>query len=277
MNISGKTRVTGLFGYPVEHSLSPLMHNAAFKYLGLDYCYVTFLVSPDLLGDAVKAIKALNLSGVNVTVPHKENVINFLDEISEEASFIGAVNTIKNDNGKLIGYNTDGRGFMRSLTESNIDVRGKKILILGSGGASRAIGYYLCKEAKEVYLFDIDNKKAVLLRDHLNRLKGNVLLADIESVRNKDFFSDIGVIINATPLGLKPDDPVPVDISVINKNHIVCDLIYKETPLLKNASMIGCKTMDGLGMLLYQGVFAFEIWTGVIPPVDVMRQAIGKR
>ncbi|GER93911.1 shikimate dehydrogenase [hot springs metagenome] len=277
MNISGKTRVTGLFGYPVEHSLSPLMHNAAFKYLGLDYCYVTFLVSPDLLGDAVKAIKALNLSGVNVTVPHKENVINFLDEISEEASFIGAVNTIKNDNGKLIGYNTDGRGFMRSLTESNIDIRGKKILILGSGGASRAIGYYLCKEAKEVYLFDIDNKKAVLLRDHLNRLKGNVLLADIESVRNKDFFSDIGVIINATPLGLKPDDPVPVDISVINKNHIVCDLIYKETPLLKNASMIGCKTMDGLGMLLYQGVFAFEIWTGVMPPVDVMRQAIGKR
>lgn len=274
MNISGKTRVTGLFGYPVEHSLSPLMHNAAFKYLGLDYCYVTFLVKPELLGDAVKAIKALNLSGVNVTVPHKENVIKFLDEISEEASFIGAVNTIKNDNGKLIGYNTDGKGFMRALSESNIEVGDKNILILGSGGASRAIGYYLCKEAKKVYLFDIDNKKADLLMNHLNKIRGNVLVTDTGSLWDKGFVSNIDIIINATPLGLKADDPMSIDISVINKNHIVCDLIYKETRLLREASMIGCKTIDGLGMLLYQGVFAFEIWTGIMPPVEVMREAL---
>ncbi len=277
MNISGKTKVTGLFGYPVEHSLSPAMHNAAFEHLNLDYCYVTFSVRPDLLGDAVKAIRALSLSGVNVTVPHKENVMPFLDEISEEASFIGAVNTIKNDNGKLTGYNTDGKGFMQSLSEAGIDVRGKKILIVGAGGASRAIGYYLCKEASEVHLFDVDDKKADLLKGHLNKLKGNVSLAGARSVKDKDFFSGIDIIINATPLGLKPDDPMPVDISLIKDSHIVCDLIYKETSLLSEANKIGCKTMDGLGMLLWQGVFAFEIWTGIIPPVEVMRQAIGNR
>lgn len=277
MNISGKTKVTGLFGYPVEHSLSPAMHNAAFEHLNLDYCYVTFSVRPDLLGDAVKAIRALSLSGVNVTVPHKENVIPFLDEISEESSFIGAVNTIKNDNGKLTGYNTDGKGFMQSLSETGIDIRGKKILIVGAGGASRAIGYYLCKEASEVHLFDVDDKKANSLKEHLNKLKWNVSLAGARSVKDKDFFSGIDIIINATPLGLKPDDPMPVDITLIKNSHVVCDLIYKETPLLREANKIGCKTMDGLGMLLWQGVFAFEIWTGIIPPVEVMRQAIGNR
>jgi shikimate dehydrogenase len=277
MNISGKTKVTGLFGYPVEHSLSPAMHNAAFEHLNMDYCYVTFSVRPDLLGDAVRAIRALNLNGVNVTVPHKENVIPFLDEISDEALFIGAVNTIKNDNGKLTGYNTDGRGFMQSLSEAGIDARDKKILIIGAGGASRAIGYYLCKEALEVHLFDVDDKKAGLLKDHLNKLKGNVSLAYAKSIKDKSFFSGIDIIINATPLGLKPDDSMPVDMTLVNKNHIVCDLIYKETPLLREASKIGCKTMDGLGMLLYQGVFAFEIWTGVKPPVEVMREALLRR
>ncbi|MCL5061794.1 MAG: shikimate dehydrogenase [Nitrospirae bacterium] len=275
MNISGKTKVTGLFGYPVEHSLSPAMHNAAFEYLKLDYCYVTFSVRPDMLKDAVQAIRALGLKGVNVTVPHKENVIPFLDEISEEASFIGAVNTIKNDDGKLTGYNTDGRGFMQSLSDAGIDARDKKIIIVGAGGASRAIGYYLCKEASEVHLFDVDDKKADSLKEHLNKLKGNVSLADAKSVKNKDFFSGIDIIINATPLGLKMDDPMPVDISLIDKSHVVCDLIYKETPLLREASRIGCKTMDGLGMLLWQGVFAFEVWTGIMPPVDVMKKAAG--
>lgn len=277
MNISGKTKVTGLFGYPVEHSLSPAMHNAAFEHLNLDYCYVTFSVRPDMLKEAVQAVRALNLKGVNVTVPHKENVMPFLDEISEEALFIGAVNTIKNDNGKLTGYNTDGRGFMQSLSEAGIDVENKKIFIVGAGGASRAIGYYLCKEASAVYFFDVDDKKASSLKDHLNKLKENISLADLKLVRDKDFFSEMDIIINATPLGLKADDPMPVDISLIDKKHIVCDLIYRETPLLREASMIGCKTMDGLGMLLYQGVFAFEIWTGVRPPVEIMRKAIGDR
>lgn len=274
MNISGKTKVTGLFGYPVEHSISPAMHNAAFKHMELDYCYVTFSVSPDMIKDAVQAIRALNLKGINVTVPHKESVLPFLDEISEEASFIGAVNTIRNDNGKLTGYNTDGRGFMQSLSETGIDVRDKKVLIIGAGGASRSIGYYLCKDAIAIWFYDVDTSKANILKQHLNKLKDNISLADTALINSRDFFSKIDVIINATPLGLKADDSMPVDISLLNSKHIVCDLIYKETPLLREASKIGCKTMDGLGMLLWQGVFAFEIWTDVMPPVEIMRKAL---
>ncbi|HCZ11035.1 MAG TPA: shikimate dehydrogenase [Nitrospiraceae bacterium] len=277
MNISGKTKVVGLLGRPVEHSLSPAMHNAAFGHLNLDYCYVTFPVRPDLLSDAVKGIRGLGLGGANVTVPHKENVMPFLDEISEEAAFIGAVNTIKSDNGRLTGFNTDGRGFMQSLSEAGIAVKDKNILIVGAGGASRAIGYYLCKEASSVRLFDVDSNKAGLLKEHLNKLKGNATLINADSIKSKELFSDMDIIINATPLGLKPDDPMSVDISLIEGRHIVCDLIYKETPLLREAAKKGCKTMDGLGMLLWQGVFAFEIWTGIMPPAEIMREALLRR
>jgi len=141
MNITGKTKITGLYGYPVEHTLSPAMHNAAFEHLGLDYCYLPFSVRPDSLKRAVEAIQALNLAGVNVTIPHKESVIAYLDNVNEEALFIGAVNTIVNQEGKLTGYNTDGRGFMRSLSESSILTDNKKVLVAGAGGASRAICY----------------------------------------------------------------------------------------------------------------------------------------
>ena len=153
----------------------------------------------------------------------------------------------------------------------------RKILIVGAGGASRAIGYYLCKEAASVYLFDVDSNKAGLLKEHLNKLKGNVTLVSVDSIKNRELFSGMDIIINATPLGLKPDDPMPVDISLIKNSHFVCDLIYKETPLLREAAGIGCKTMDGLGMLLWQGVFAFEIWTGIMPPSEIMREALLRR
>ena len=276
MNISGKTKVTGLFGWPVEHSFSPAMHNAAFDHLGLDYCYVTFPVRPDMLGDAVKGVRALNLGGINVTVPHKENVIQFLDEVSEEAAFIGAVNTVRNDNGRLTGYNTDGRGFMQSMSEAGIDVAGKKIIIMGAGGASRAIGYYLCKKASALYLYDVDSKKADTLIQHLkSQATGcEVLAAGTEQIRSGHFFSGVDIVINATPLGLKPEDPMPMDMALINNKHTVCDLIYKETPFLSKAAGIGCKTLNGLGMLLWQGVFAFEVWTGKRPPVEIMKNAL---
>jgi len=274
MDISGKTKVVGLFGYPVEHSLSPLMHNAAFAQLGLDYCYVTFLVKPGGLREAVEAIRALDLKGVNVTVPHKEKVMPFLDAVSEEASFIGAVNTIRNDGGTLTGYNTDGRGFMQSLSEAGIDVSGKRVLVVGAGGASRAVGYYLCTAASEVCLYDAVTEKAEQLARHLNFLKGNARVIDGTAFKEGRFFSGLDIIINATPLGLKLDDPVPVDLSLLNRGHTVCDLIYKETPLLRKASERGCRTLDGLGMLLWQGIFAFELWTGKTPSVDVMRNAL---
>ncbi len=274
MHISGKTKIMALFGYPVEHSFSPAMHNAAFDHLGMDYCYVTFSVKPDLLREAVEAIRALDLRGVNITVPHKEKVIPFLDSVREEASFIGAVNTIRNDGGMLTGYNTDGRGFMQSLSEAGIDVSGKKIIIVGAGGAARAIGYYLCKVASEVCLYDAVTEKAEELAHHLNTLNGNASAIDGATFKEGRILSGMDIIINATALGLNPDDPVPVDLSLLNKGHTVCDLIYKETPLLRQASASGCKTVNGLGMLLWQGIFAFELWTGKMPPVEVMRSAL---
>lgn len=269
MRISGKTRILGLIGYPVEHSLSPSMHNAAFDHLGLDYCYVTFPVRPDLLEDAVKAIRALNLKGVNVTVPHKERVIPFLDLVDEEASFIGAVNTILNDNGVLRGFNTDGRGFMESLKDAGVDIKDRRIIIIGAGGASRAIGFYLCREAMALGITDIEIEKTSRLVNDLKRLKDNVYIIDrITDLKETD------IIINATPLGLKDTDPCPVDISMITGDKVVCDLIYRDTPLLRAARQKGCKTINGLGMLLYQGVLAFEIWTGQKAPVEIMRAAL---
>lgn len=269
LKISGRTKVLGLLGWPVEHSLSPAMHNAAFKHLGLDCCYLTFPVKPEFLRDAVRAVRALNLAGVNVTMPHKENVIPLLDKIDADASFIGAVNTIVNSNGKLTGYNTDGRGFMKLLSEARISVKNKNVLIVGAGGASRAIGYYLCQSASKLFLYDIDRKKAGKLIRALKKINNNVFSAG--NINNLDQYD---VIINATPLGLKKGDPLPVNINLLKPRHVVCDLIYKNTPLLQRASRKGCKTLNGLGMLLWQGAFAFELWTGKKPPVEVMRKAL---
>jgi shikimate dehydrogenase len=271
MKIGGRTKITGLFGYPVEHTLSPAMHNAAFKALGIDYCYVPFPVHPDYLEDAVKAIRAFNLCGVNVTVPHKEKVIPLLDEINEEASFIGAVNTIANSSGRLMGYNTDGRGFIQSLLERSISFEGKNVLIIGAGGASRAISYYLSQKTKTLYLYDVDKEKLEKLVNDLKNIRNNV--SSIEDIVRLERFH---IIINATPLGWKKEDPLPFDTSRLMSDQIICDLIYKKTQLLKSASRKGCITLNGLGMLLWQGVFASGLWTGKEPPVEVMRNALMK-
>ncbi|MDO8282950.1 MAG: shikimate dehydrogenase [Thermodesulfovibrionia bacterium] len=269
MDVSGKTKIVCIFGYPVEHSLSPNMHNAAFEKLGLDMCYVPFKVAPHDLPAAVNSIRALGMLGVNTTVPHKENVIVLLDEVDKEALFIGAVNTIVNTDGRLKGYNTDGRGFMSSLSEENITIDNKDVLVIGTGGASRAISYYLSEKASKLFMFDIDKTKAQKLVDDLSKIRDNVtLLDDIKQAGKPD------IIINATPLGLKDTDPLPFDTNKITSEMVVCDLIYKETPLLKEAKARGAKTINGSGMLLWQGVLAFELWTGVKPPVDVMRKVL---
>lgn len=271
MNITGKTRITGLFGYPVEHTLSPAMHNAAFEHLGLDYCYLPFLVHPNSLGKAVDSIRALSMAGVNVTVPHKEAVISFLNDVNEEACFIGAVNTVVNREGRLTGHNTDGRGFMRSLEENGIPVAGNKVLVVGAGGASRAVGYYISEKAASLAIHDIDRNKLHKLVSDLSNIRKNVMaLTQIDDPAGFD------IIINATPLGLRKGDPSPVDISALSPTQTVCDLIYKRTSLLDLAAQKGCRTMDGLGMLLWQGVLAFELWTSVTPPVDIMRTALFK-
>ncbi len=269
MDVSGKTKITGIFGNPIEHTLSPLMHNSAFRDLGLDMCYVPFRVSPEDLPDAVRSVRSLNLLGVNITVPHKENVIPLLDEVNEEAAFIGAVNTIVNSEGKLTGYNTDGRGFISSLSEQDILINDKDIVIIGTGGAARAVSYYLSEKASKLSLFDIDQPKAEKLATDLNKIRNNIaLLGDIENIGKPD------IIINATPLGMKPDDPLPLDPVHISSDMAVCDLVYRNTKLLQEAARKGAKTINGSGMLLWQGVLAFELWTGVKPPVDLMRSML---
>ncbi len=269
MNVNGKTKLIGIFGNPIAHTLSPLMHNAAFSKLGMDNCYIPFRVLPENLPQAVQSIRSLNLLGVNVTVPHKENVIPLLNKIDTEASFIGAVNTVTNIDGTLTGYNTDGRGFISSLTEQEISIDGKNIVIIGTGGACRAISYYLSEKASKLSLYDIDKQKSEKLIHDLKELRENVF--PLNSIKDA---GEADILINATPLGMKADDPSPVDPGLINPDMVVCDLVYKKTRLLQEAEKKGAKTINGSGMLLWQGVLAFELWTGVKPPVDLMREIL---
>ncbi|TAN43529.1 MAG: shikimate dehydrogenase [Nitrospirae bacterium] len=272
--IKGTTKIIGIFGWPVEHTKSPAMHNAAFAHLGLDYCYVPFSVRPEDLRSAVDGIRALGLSGVNITVPHKEAVVPFLDEVAEDASCIGAVNTVKNENGILKGHNTDGIGFMRSLEERGVQAKGKKTLILGAGGAARAVGHAICKEAAECYIYNRTTEKGRALYERLLKTGGNVHMADNAMIGDKGFLSGTDIIINTTSLGLAEADAPLVDASLLNAGHVVCDLVYKKTRFLAEAEKAGCVTIDGLGMLLWQGVAAFEIWTGIKPPIEVMRKTL---
>ncbi len=269
MQISGKTKITGIFGWPVEHTLSPYMQNAAFSHCGLDYRYLPFLVSPDRLSNAIEAIRSLNMCGVNLTIPHKEASLPFLDSVDEEALAIGAVNTIINTKGRLTGHNTDGRGFATALQEQGITLEGCKALIVGAGGASRAVGHYLSRNAKSLHIYNRTHEKAVALASFLSRTTGNAIV-----VKDLSFLSDYDIIINATSLGLKDDDPLPLDTDLLSPFQIVCDLIYRQTTLLMKAQQKGCRTANGLGMLLWQGAYAFELWTGTRPPVDVMRTAL---
>jgi len=275
--ISGRTKIFGIFGYPVEHTFSPGMHNAAFSKLGIDACYVPYAVSPDKLADAVRAILPLGFKGLNITVPHKEKIIPYLDELSEEARLIGAVNTIEIRDGKMFGHNTDGRGFLRSLREdAKFNPRGKKFLFIGSGGAARAVGFCLALAgAKRILFHDTDLIKASALAQDINQKTGvdaQIISGDVIKISA----ADVDCLINATPLGLKRSDPLPLEAGSILKRHLVCDLVYNppQTSLLKTAKRKGAKQHSGLGMLLYQGVIAFEIWTHRKAPVAVMRKAL---
>ena len=278
--ISGKTRIFGIFGYPVEHTFSPGMHNAAFKKLAMDACYVPFAVPPEKLGDAVRALIPLGLRGLNITVPHKERVLAYLDELSEEARLIGAVNTIEVRKDRLIGHNTDGRGFLRALKEhGGYDPKGKKFLFIGSGGAARAVSFSLALAgAAQITFRDLDERKASLLAKDI-RKKTGVSANTIREEALAEYAADADCLINATPLGLKKTDPMPIRAECVRKSHLVCDLVYNppETALLSMAGKRGAGRLPGLGMLLYQGVIAFELWTGTKAPVLTMKNALSRQ
>ncbi len=283
MLLNGETQVYGILGYPVKHSKSPTFQTAAFEALGINAVYVPFHVKPEDLQKAVEGIRALSIKGVNVTVPHKEEVIRYVNEISEEVKYIGAANTIENIDGYLKAYNTDAYGFIKGLkellSEANKQIPELKFLILGAGGASRAVLFGLLKEgAPYILLANRTVEKAEkIVKDFspLNRFLSEIVkpipLSDVEK-----YLEEIDVIVNTTSVGLKDEDKPLFNYEKIMKKHIVVDIIYKKTPLLKKAEEKGCLWQDGLPMLLYQGVRSFEIWTKRKAPVDVMKQILQK-
>lgn len=270
-------RTYGLIGYPVEHSLSPLMQNAGFKALSINAEYKLFSLQEKELPEFFKSLKKNNICGFNVTVPYKQKVQQFLGKISPEAELIGAVNTIRCSPVGLEGFNTDGDGFLKHLKDDlKFNPQGKKIAILGAGGASRAVCISLARCApKQMSLYDIAKDKLDALVEHLkNNFKGTEIVA-------ADSIHELGtasaeLVVNATPIGMKETDPCLFSADLINKDGLVYDVVYnpKETKLLKLARENGAATANGIGMLLYQGVLAFEIWTGKSAPVEAMRNAL---
>lgn len=268
--ITGKTKIIGIFGDPIEHTLSPIIHNEAFKHLKLDYCYVPFHVKREKLKDAVESIRALNLKGVNVTVPHKEAVIQYLDELSDEVLKIGAANTILNMNGLLKGFNTDASGFVMSLKEEGIELKGKNILLIGAGGAGKAVAYGCLKEGGKLYVFNRTLAKANELKEKFQDLGEIEVLNNV----NKKITQKFNIIINATSLGLKEKDPLPINPKYLLPSHVFYDVVYPKTTIMREAEIRGCKTIGGLGMLIWQAVSAFEIWTEIKVSVQIFKKIL---
>ncbi len=276
--IDAKTKLMGLFGYPLGHSFSPLMHNKLIAKLGLNYVFLPFEIKPGNLAPALESIRALDMLGVNVTIPYKEKVIEHLDGLSPDAQACGAVNLIKNEKGKLIGYNTDGAGFVAGLKAANIDVAGD-VILLGAGGAARAVAYALAQEGiKSMAIFDLDKSKASNLVNFITEKTSTIGSSyDIGQENFDKLASKAKMIINCTPVGMYPhvDESPIVNISQV-KEALLCDLIYNplKTKFLAMGEKKGLATMNGLPMLIHQGALTFNILTGQQAPIDFMEDVI---
>ncbi len=262
--IDGATRVYGLLGRPVAHSLSPAMHNAAFAHLGINAVYVAFPVTD--LPQAVAGVRGLNLGGVSVTIPFKEEILSLLDEVEAAAARMGAVNTIINQEGRLVGHNTDWLGAVAALEEET-GIEGRRVLILGAGGAARAIAFGLLEKGAQVAVTDLDMMKALGLARQLG--------VEVVAPPQLEQYS-AEILINATPVGMAPEmEPVPIAPQLLSRYELVMDIVYRplHTRLLREAAARGCRTIDGLKMLIHQGAAQCELWTGQPAPVSVMAQA----
>jgi shikimate dehydrogenase len=276
LNINGQTKLVGLIGYPIEHSLSPAMHNSAFAALSLNWCYVPLPAPPERLGEAVAGLRALGLAGVNVTVPHKEAVVSYLDEVTPAAQAIGAVNTIVVRKG-LIGHNTDWQGFLTALSEGGFDPQGKRAVVLGAGGAARAVVHALARAGAQVTVLNRTLARAQALIQDFSPLFPALPLT-LQTLEEQT--AGAHLLVNATPVGMWPQ----VDQSIWPEDlpfpgHLtVFDLVYnpRQTKLLRQAEAVGAKVIGGLGMLVHQGAAAFELWTGEKAPVEVMYEATNK-
>jgi shikimate dehydrogenase len=278
--VSGESRVLGLFGYPVEHSLSPAMHNAAIAALSLHFIYIPFSVRPDDLGPAIRSLIVLGIIGVNLTIPHKERALPFLDEIDSEARVIGAVNTVRNQEGRLLGYNTDGEGFFRPLSEAGFTARGKRVVVLGAGGAARSVVYRLLIEGATVTLANRTRERADRLAQEIGAAADSVVdtIDPWDAAAMKSALGRAELLVNTTSVGMSPHADVapPLSSALLHPSLLVYDLIYSpiETRLLSEARSVGCQTLSGAAMLAHQGAAAFKIWTGIDPPVDVMQRTV---
>lgn len=280
MVVTGKTSVLGIIGWPVEHSLSPLMQNAALEELGLDYVYVPFAVREDALGAAVQGFRALGVSGFNVTIPHKTAIIPHLDRLSPEARLIGAVNTVKREGDELVGHNTDGAGFVRSLREDlDFDPKGMTILVIGAGGAARAAVVSLCQAgAARVVIANRNFARAEALAGEFDTHFAGTQLAALPlgSTHLAAEIQNIDILVNTTSVGMHGSSFEGLDLGCLEPGACVYDMVYApwETPLLVEASRRGIRCANGIGMLVGQGEYAFAIWTDKNPPSGVMRRRI---
>lgn len=272
----------GVFGHPIHHSLSPAMHNAAFAALGLDYIYVPFPVCPDSLGAALHSLPALGILGVNLTIPHKERVLPFLEEISDEAREVGAVNTVHCVEGRLLGENTDSFGFYAPLEEAGLDVEGRAAVVLGAGGAARSVVFALLRHGGRIVIANRAPERAERLAEAAIRAGypadsvSTCALDDQEALGKA--IDHAALCVNATRLGMYPDVYAAPKIpwERCSKTLFFYDLVYNpvRTRLLQEAEAHGCPTLTGVRMLVYQGAAAFQKWTGHWPPVEVMEQAV---
>jgi len=283
--ISGRTGLMGLIGSPVGHSGSPAMYNYSFEKLGLDYAYLAFDIKVEEVKQAVEAVKTLKMRGCNVTMPCKTEALKYMDELSDAARIIGAVNTIVNEDGKLIGHITDGQGFVDNLRDHGVEIKDKKITICGGGGAATAIQVQCALEgAREISIFNIKDaffertlETAEKIRQERPGCTVNVFdIADMETMREEMKTSDI--FANATIVGMKPMDNESVvkDVTMFHPNLVVTDAVYnpKETKMLREAKEAGCTCIDGQGMLVWQGAAAFKLYTGQEMPVEGVKDLL---
>lgn len=280
--ITGHTRLTGLLGSPVSHSISPMMHNESFKQLGLDYVYLAFDVGTDTLEKAVDGLRALNVRGFNITMPDKNLMSELCDKLSPAAEIIGAVNTVVNDNGVFTGYTTDGIGYMRAVQDAGHDIIGKKMTLLGAGGAATAVLVQAALDGlSEISVFSIRDafferaERTVAALNERTNCKVKLYDFDDESILRREI-GDSAILTNGTSVGMAPntDRSIITDTTMFHKDLIVSDVIYnpRETKLLKLAKEAGCATFNGLYMLLYQGAESFKLWTGQDMPVDIIKE-----
>ncbi len=275
---SFRRELVGVFGYPVDENPTVVIQDAAFEAAGLFWHYLTLLVRPEDLGDAMRSLRALNFQGINLTIPHKAACMAYLDDIDKSARLIGAVNTVKNDNGRLIGFNTDGQGFVRAAREEGVPLAGAVIALLGAGGAAQAIAVESALAgAKKIYIINRSEGRGRALADKLN-IATQCKAEYVSWEGGAGVPADAGILVNATSVGLYPDTSLPdVNMSGVHPGLTVCDVIPNppDTPFLREARRRGAaKTVGGQGMLVHQGAIGFEIWTGRKAPVEAMKQAI---